>query len=222
MKPDVKSLPVYTRKEELINSITHLAGFVFSLGVLIFFIIFSITNHSEFKHMIPYFIYVLSMMIVFGVSTIYHSSKQGTKARAILRVIDHTDIYFFVFGTYFPLCMYAIADQTFATTVLILEIVFMVVGMILNLLPSDKPILEIIAYIIYIIDGWLIIFFYPFGIGMDFKVFLFILLGGIVYSLGAITYAIGKKRKYFHSLFHVFVVLGAITQFIGIAVLLVK
>ena len=162
------------------------------------------------------------MMIVFGVSTIYHSSKQGTKARAILRVIDHTDIYFFVFGTYFPLCMYAIADQTFATTVLILEIVFMVVGMILNLLPSDKPILEIIAYIIYIIDGWLIIFFYPFGIGMDFKVFLFILLGGIVYSLGAITYAIGKKRKYFHSLFHVFVVLGAITQFIGIAVLLVK
>lgn len=222
MKPDVKNLPTYTRKEELLNSTTHLSGFVFSLGVLIFFIYFSITKHLTFKYMIPYFVYAISMMIVFAVSTIYHSSKQRTKARAVLRVIDHTDIYFFVFGTYFPLCMYAIGNQTFATTVLILEIAFMVSGMILNLVPSDSPILELIAYIIYIIDGWLIIFFYPFGIEMNFTVFLFILIGGFIYTLGAITYAIGKKRKYFHSLFHVFVVFGAITQSFGIVLLLIK
>lgn len=222
MKPDVKNLPIYTRKEELINSITHLVGFVFSLWILIFFIIFSSTKNLEFKFMIPYFVYALSMMVVFAVSTIYHSSKQGTKGRAILRVIDHTDIYFLVFGTYFPLCMYAIGNQTFAMIVLILEIIFMISGMVLNLIPYDSLILEVIAYIIYIIDGWLIIFFYPFGIGMDFNVFLFILIGGIIYSLGAITYAVGKKRKYFHSLFHVFVVLGAITQFFGIAILLIK
>ena len=148
--------------------------------------------------MIPYFIYAFSMMVVFGVSTLYHSSKLKSKCKAILRVIDHSDIYFLIFGTYLPLCLYAIGNQTVATIALILESVFMVAGIVLNIVPVDSKIMKIIAYIIYIIDGWLILFFYPFNIEMDFNVFLFILLGGIIYTIGAILYAIGKKKIYFH------------------------
>lgn len=222
MKPNVNNLPKYTRKEEIVNSITHLVGLVFAFGVLSFFIIFSYTKNLNFTYILPYLVYSLSMIIVFGVSTAYHSSKLSSKTRAVLRVIDHSDIYFFVFGTYFPLCLYAISNQPFATTILNLEIILMILGIILNVIPCNSKILDIISYIIYIIDGWMIIFFYPFGIGMDFLVFLFVLLGGIIYSLGAITYVIGSKRKYFHSIFHVFVVLAAVLQFIGIYFLLVK
>ena len=172
--------------------------------------------------MIPYFVYVLSMMVVFGVSSLYHCSKFNSKYRAILRIIDHSDIYVFVFGTYLPLCLYGVTNTPIAITAIILESVFMIAGIVLNIIPINNKIIKVIAYFIYIVDGWLMIFFYPFGIGMDFYVFLFILLGGVIYSIGAITYAIGKKRKYFHSLFHIFVVLGALTQFVGIYLLLVK
>ena len=222
MKPNVNNLPKYTRKEEIVNSVTHLTGLAFSIGAFIFFIIFSFTKNLKFTYMIPYFVYALSMIIVFLVSTAYHSSKLNSKTRAIFRIIDHSDIYFFVFGTYFPLCLYAISKQSFATTILILQIMFMISGIVLNVIPTNSKVVEIISYLIYIVDGWLIIFFYPFGIGMDFKVFLFILLGGITYTLGAITYVIGSKRKYFHSIFHIFVVLAAVLQFIGIYFLLVK
>ena len=220
MKPSVKTLPNYSKRDEIINSITHLVGFLFGLGVLIFFIIFSLSKNLKFSYMIPYYVYAFSIMVVFGVSTMYHSSKLKSKCKAILRVIDHSDIYFLIFGTYLPLCLYAIGNHTVATIALILESVFMVAGIVLNVIPIDSKIMKIIAYIIYIIDGWLILFFYPFNIGMDFNVFLFILLGGVIYTIGAILYAIGKKKIYFHSIFHVFVLLGAATQFVGIYFLL--
>lgn len=222
MKPSVETLPNYSKRDEIINSLTHLVGFVFGLGLLIFFIIFSITKNLKFGYMIPYFVYAISMMVVFGVSTIYHSAKLKSKAKAVLRVIDHSDIYFLIFGTYLPLCLYGITNTTVMITAIILESVFMIAGIVLNVIPIDNNIMKLIAYIIYIIDGWLMLFLYPFGIGMDFYVFLFVLLGGVIYTIGAILYAIGKKKIYFHSIFHVFVLLGAITQFIGVYLLLTK
>lgn len=92
MKPDVNTLPTYSTKEEIFNTLTHGIGFLFSIGVLVFFIIFSITKNLQFTYMIPYFVYVLSMMVVFGVSSLYHCSKFNSKYRAILRIIDHSDI----------------------------------------------------------------------------------------------------------------------------------
>ena len=222
MKPSVETLPNYSKRDEIINSLTHLVGFVFGLGLLIFIIIFSFTKNLKFGYIIPYFVYVISMMVVFGVSTIYHSAKLKSKAKAVLRVIDHSDIYFLIFGTYLPLCLYGITNTSVMITAIILESVFMIAGIVLNVIPIDNNIMKLIAYIIYVIDGWLMLFLYPFGIGMDFYVFLFVLLGGVIYTIGAILYAIGKKKIYFHSIFHVFVLLGAITQFIGVYLLLTK
>ena len=222
MKPNANNLPSYSSKEEILNTITHLLGLAFALGLFIFFIVFNISKSTTFASMIPYYIYALSMAIVFGVSSAYHSSKFNSKTRAILRIIDHSDIYFFVFGTYLPLCLFGVTNHTIMIVAIVLESVFMVAGILLNVIPTNSKIVEIIAYIIYIVDGWLMLFLYPFGIGMDFNVFLWVLIGGIIYTLGAITYGIGKKRKYFHSLFHVFVLFGAIAQFVGIYLLLIK
>ena len=111
MNLDVKSLPNYSKNEEILNTFTHVLGFIFSLGVLLFFIIFNSVNHLSFSYMIPYYVYVLSMMIVFGVSSLYHCSKFESKYRAVLRIIDHSDIYLFVFGTYLPLCLYGITNE---------------------------------------------------------------------------------------------------------------
>ena len=222
MKPNTNNLPSYTRKEEILNTITHLLGLAFALGLFVFFIIFNISKSITFTKMIPYYIYALSMAVVFAISSAYHSSKFNSKTRAILRIIDHSDIYFFVFGTYLPLCLFGVTNHTIMVVAIVLQSVFMVTGILLNVIPTNSKAVEIIAYIIYLVDGWLMLFLYPFEIGMDFKVFLWILIGGVIYTIGAITYGIGKKRKYFHSLFHVFVLLGAISQFVGICLLLIK
>ena len=220
MTLDVKRLPTYSHQEEIMNTITHLVGLLFGIGTLIFFIVYQITHKCQFSFMFPFYTYSMVMMIVFFVSSFYHSSKFGSKRRAISRIIDHCDIYAFVAATYFPICMYGIENKPIAIAILIVEVVLMLLGIILNVIPTNSKAIKIITYLIYIIDGWILIFFYPFGIGLEFYVFLFVLLGGIIYSIGAITYAIGSKKAWLHSVFHIFVVLAAMTQFVGILFLL--
>ena len=220
MTADKKHLPTYSLGEEIMNSITHLVGLFFGIATLIFFIIFNVTHDVSFSFMIPFYIYSLIMMMVFFISSFYHSSKFGSKRRAVARIIDHCDIYAFVAATYFPICVHGLTNQSAAIAIMVIEVSLALAGIILNLIPTNSKAISIITYFIYIIDGWLMIFFYPFNVGLKFNVFLFVLLGGIVYTIGAITYAIGSKRKWFHSIFHVFVVLAAMTQFVGILFLL--
>lgn len=216
MTANPKRLPTYSRGEEIANSISHLIGFLFAISTLVFFFIESFIHHLGFIYMLPYYVYSLCMMMVFFVSSLYHSSKFGSKRRAVTRIIDHCDIYAFVVATYFPICVYGLTNKSMSTMIMIIEVALAIAGIVINLIPKNNKVLSLIAYIIYIIDGWLMIVFYPFGSGLAFKPFLFILLGGIVYSVGAVTYAIGSKKKWFHTIFHIFVVLAAITQFIGI------
>lgn len=216
MGTDVNSLPKYTRKEEIMNSLTHLVGLIFGLGTLIFFIVYQLRNNLSFSYMLPFYVYSICMMMVFFVSTFYHSSPLGSKKRAIARIIDHCDIYVFVAATYLPICVHGLENRTAAIIIMIIEAILAIMGVLFNAIPNQSKAIKIISYFIYLVDGWLLIFFFPFGIGISFNVFIFILIGGIVYSIGAITYALGKKRIWFHSLFHAFVVAAAVLQFIGI------
>ena len=216
MTATVESLPKYTRREEFMNAITHGIGFLFAISTLIFFIFYTIIHQVSFAYMFPFYVYSFFMMMVFFVSSFYHSSKFGSKRRAITRIIDHCDIYAFVAATYFPICVHGMQNASIALAIMIIEVILAIFGIVLNLIPSNSKVVKIISYLIYIIDGWILIIFFPFDIGIEFNVFLYVLLGGIVYSIGAIVYAFGSKKEWFHSIFHVFVVLAAILQFVGI------
>ena len=221
MTADTKKLPTYSHGEEIMNSITHLVGLFFAIGTLVFFVIFQSLNQKSFLFTLPFYIYSLIMMMVFFVSSFYHSSKFESKRRAISRIIDHCDIYAFVAATYLPICVHGIANQSVAIAIMVIEVILAIAGIVLNVVPNNSKTIKIITYLIYLIDGWILIIFYPFNIGLSFNVFLFVLLGGIIYSLGAITYAIGGKKKWFHSVFHIFVVLAAMMQFVGILMLII-
>ena len=211
-----KKLPKYTFGEEIFNSITHGMGFLFSLGILIFFIIFEVVHHIPFKNMYPFYIYDITMMIVFTFSTLYHTSKFNSTYRVVARTIDHSDIYLFVAGTYFPICMIGVVPFKLGLIMAIVEFALAIFGILANAIPNNVKFLKITAYIAYIIQGWLLLIFLPFGAKVASNVFWPILIGGIAYTIGAIIYAVGKKHKYLHSVFHIFVVLGAVIQFIGI------
>ena len=220
MSLNINKLPKYSFKNEIGNSISHGIGFLFSLSVLIFFIIHNIVNHLSFIEMAPFYFYVLTMMIVFLNSTLYHTSKFNSKYRVIIRIIDHCDIYLFVAGTYLPICLLDIVPHNIGIIMMIVEFLFAIYGILANAIPNNSKFLKISSYLVYVVQGWLLLFFLPFGITYTFNMFLFILIGGVVYTFGAITYAIGKKKPIYHTIFHIFVVVAAIIQFIGIYYLL--
>lgn len=219
MAINLKKLPFYSNGEESVNVISHFLGFLFSLGVLGYFISVNVIRRLAFLYMLPYYVYSLSMMIVFFVSSFYHFQKQGSVAKAVSRIIDHSDIYLLVAGTYTPICIYGATFIPAGLSMLIIEWAISIVGMLLVIFGLNNKICSLISHILYIILGWLIIFFIYF-IDTKSKMFLFILLGGLAYSIGAILYAIGKKKKWFHSIFHFFILLAAVLQFIGLYFLL--
>lgn len=216
MTADVELLPKYTKEEEIYNSSTHFIGALFGLATLITFIVLGINKGYSFLHMIPFYTYSIFMIAMFFVSGYYHSRKFNSKSRAITRIVDHSDIYAFVAATYFPICMYGIANSTIAYVILGIQVGLGLTGIILSVIPNDSRLIKFFTFLIYIIQGWLLIFFYPFNIGIEFLVFLFILIGGIAYTVGSILYGIGRYKRWSHTWFHAFVLIAAVLQFVGI------
>ena len=220
MTADVNLLPKYTKHEEIYNASTHFIGALFGLGTLITFIVIGIIKEYSFLHMIPFYIYSLAMITMFFVSGFYHSRRFNSHSRAITRIVDHSDIYAFVAATYFPICMYGVTNQVASIVMISIQVTLAIVGIILNIVPSNSRAVKIITFLIYIVQGWLLIFFYPFDIGIPFMCFIFVLVGGIAYTIGSILYAIGRYKRWSHTIFHIFVLIAAVLQFVGIFFLL--
>ena len=219
MTANIELLPKYTKGEEIQNSISHFLGAIFAIGTFITFFILGIHKGHSFVHMLPFFAYSSFMFLMFFVSGFYHSRPFNSYSRAYSRIIDHCDIYAFVAATYLPICIYGITNTSYTISLLIIEVSLGITGIILNLIPKETRLTKVITFIIYIIQGWAIILFYPFNSGLPQLSFIYILIGGIIYTIGSILYGIGHYKKWSHTIFHYFVLLAAVSQFIGILLL---
>lgn len=209
----MKEMPKYTLGEEIVNAITHGLGALFGIVALVFTIIFSIKNNNTIG-LVSSIIYGVSMILMFTISCVYHSLSPKIKGKRVLRVIDHCDIYTFIAGCYTPFCLSSIRG---VTGWVLFGIIWLcaVIGVILNSISLEKY--KIPSFIMYLIMGWMIIFSFKSLLRcLSIPGIKLLLLGGIIYTIGAILYLIGSKIKYFHSVFHVFVLLGAISQFFSI------
>lgn len=205
--------PKYTLGEEIVNAITHGIGAIFGVVALVLTIVFSIKNKNTIG-LVSSIIYGVSMIFMFTSSCIYHALSPRIKGKKIMRIIDHCDIYVFIAGCYTPFCLSTIGGVK-GWIIFGINWACAIIGIILNSINLEK--FKIPAFLIYLIMGWMIIFSFeslslnlaPMGIKL-------LLLGGIIYTLGAVFYLIGAKKRYIHSVFHIFVLLGAISQFFSI------
>lgn len=205
--------PKYTLGEEIVNAITHGIGAIFGVVALVLTIVFSIKNKNTIG-LVSSIIYGVSMIFMFTSSCIYHALSPRIKGKKIMRIIDHCDIYVFIAGCYTPFCLSTIGGAK-GWIIFGINWACAIIGIILNSINLEK--FKIPAFLIYLIMGWMIIFSFeslslnlaPMGIRL-------LLLGGIIYTLGAVFYLIGVKKRYIHSVFHIFVLLGAISQFFSI------
>lgn len=202
-------LPKYKLSEELINSISHGIGSILSIVAFILCIIKANSGLAIFS----VFFYCISSFILYLMSCLYHALKHNN-AKRIFRIIDHCSIYLLIAGTYTPvvlLTLKPILGWTIFSTVWIMAII----GIVLNAIDLKK--FKVISMILYLVMGWCIIFsFKELWNSMNHIGIYLLLLGGIMYTLGAILYGLGKKKKYMHSIFHIFCVIASICFFLSI------
>ena len=208
-------LPDYTRGEEIMNMVTHIVGG--GLGILVLLLcIWKTVLTKNIAGIVGSAIYGGAMIILYTMSSIYHGLRPGT-GKKVMQVIDHCTIYFLICGTYTPILLAAFLPVYPALGWGLLGAEWALAILAGTLTAIDLKKYNVFSMICYIAMGWGIIFFLPQAIAVLTRPgFLLLLSGGIVYTLGAILYGIGSKTHWFHSVFHIFVVLGSVLQFLAI------
>ena len=205
---------MYTKGEDIANSITHGLGILFGIVALVILLVFSI-NKEDTISIVAFSIYGACLILMYLSSTLYHSIK-NEKAKRILRVFDHSSIYLFIAGTYTPIALLTMEGKLrIGIMIGIWSIaIFGVIFKITTFGKFDKY--KGISLAIYIGMGWLSIFTIKPMIRMtSLNFFLWILGGGLVYTIGTIFYSI-KKIPYNHAIWHLFVLGGTVLHFMGI------
>lgn len=209
-----RCLPDYTRGEECMNMVTHIAGG----GLAVIGSIFCILKacRMEPSDVIGAVIYCVSLIGVYTMSSVYHGLRTDT-SKKVMQVIDHCAIYFLIAGTYTPIMVtgFLPAFPRVGWGLLILE--WGLAALSVTLTAIDLKKYKVFSMVCYIFMGWSIIFFLPQAmIVMTKPGFYCLLAGGIAYTIGAVLFGLGKKLRWMHGVFHIFVILGSLFQYLAI------
>ncbi len=210
-----RKLPNYTRGEETFNMVSHIVGGALGIVVLVLCVVKSSINGNVYG-IVSSAIYGSTMIMLYTMSSLYHGLRHEM-SKKVFQVLDHCAIYFLIAGTYMPITLGAVREINPALGWTLFGIEWGLAALATTLTAIDIKKYEVFSMICYICMGWLIIGFFNIALeALTLNGLLFMLAGGILYTLGAILYGIGKKRKYAHNIFHVFVFAGSLVQFFGV------
>ena len=197
-------LPTYTKGEEIFNMTSHIVGGAFGIVATVLCVVFAAIHHNVYG-VISGAIYGASMIILYTMSSIYHGLHRN-KAKKVFQVLDHCTIFLLIAGSYTPFALCTFREYNTALGWSLFGI---------NAIDLKKY--KVFSMICYLAMGWCIIIKLPLLvqlIGIPGTVLL--VSGGIAYTIGAVLYGVGKKHKYIHSIFHLFIVLASVLQFLSI------
>ena len=206
-------LPDYTKGEEIFNMTSHIVGGSFGIVALVLCIVFAAIHHNGYG-VVSSSIYGVMMIILYTMSSIYHGLKPERKAKKVFQVLDHCSIFLLIAGSYTPFCLVTFREYNAVLGWTIFGIIWAIaiLGITLNAVDIKKY--KVFSMICYLGMGCCIIFtakLLPKLLGIPGLVLL--VSGGIAYTVGAILYGLGRKKRYMHSIFHLFILLGSILQF---------
>ncbi len=212
-KLEDRELPSYTKGEEIANMVTHIIGGVIGIVAIVLCSIFAKNAYGVISGVI----FGVSMLILYTMSSIYHGLSPKVKGKKVLQILDHCTIFLLIAGSYTPFALCTLREYHTGMGWTIFGIIWAVavLGMVLNSIDLKKY--KIFSMICYLAMGWCIIVkinVLPALLSM--KGFSLLLAGGIVYTLGAICYIIGKKHKYIHTVFHICVLIASFLHFLCI------
>ncbi len=209
-----RTLKRYTLGEEIFNSVSHGAGAALSVGGTVLLIVMS-AAHGSGLALGCSIVYGVSLIVLYTMSTLYHAITQP-KVKEILRIFDHTSIFFLIAGSYTPFCLIALRGNERGLAVVIAVWACAVLGIVLNAIDLKKT--EKLGTVLYVIMGWsIVVAFRDIVQAIPEPAFYLLLSGGISYTAGLIFYAM-KNIKYMHGVWHLFVLAGSVLHYLCIAI----
>lgn len=208
-------LPDYTKGEEIFNTISHSIGAVFGIVALLTCLFVSISKQNIWE-ITASIIYGSSLILLYTMSSVYHGLPKSM-AKKVLQVIDHCTIYLLIAGTYTPVMLCAIRPVSPVWSWTILSLVWgcAIIAAIFTAIDLKKY--AKFSMFCYIGMGWCVVLaIKPTIQAIPISGILWLFIGGISYTVGAILYGIGKKHRYVHSIFHLFVIAGSVFQYLAI------
>jgi len=206
------TIPKYSLSEELISAISHGIGALLGITALVLCIVISAIHGSAIA-VVASCIYGITLILLYTMSTLYHSLKVNN-AKRVFRIIDHCSIYLLIAGSYTPFTLITLKG---VWGWLIFGIIWAsaILGIVFNAIDIKK--FKKISMVLYLVMGWMVLFaIKPLIKALAKPGLVLLVIGGILYTVGAIFYGIGRNKKYMHSVFHVFVLAGSIFQFFSI------
>ena len=204
------------------SSITHFIGFICAILATPCLLIYASARHIGLAGLVSLSVFMISMVLLYGASTAYHTFIVQSHTEKILKRIDHMMIFVLIAGSYTPVCA-MVLPQPIGTILLAVIWGLAFAGMVLKLFWVTCP--KWFSSIIYIAMGWACVFVMPqLYVSLPRQAFLLLALGGIIYTIGGVIYAM--KLKVFnerfpkfgsHEVFHVCVMLGSLCHYFAIA-----
>ncbi len=210
-------LPDYTKGEEIFNMVSHIVGGALGIAALVLCVVKSAMKGNAWG-VVSSSIYGASLIILYTMSSVYHGLHKNM-GKKVMQVIDHCTIYFLIAGTYMPVLLVGVRPEYPGWAWTIFGVVWglSILAAVFTAIDHNKY--RRLSMICYIAIGWcIVIAAKPTLASIGWPAALWILGGGVSYTIGAVIYAAGKKKgkRYMHSVFHLFVLAGSILQFFGI------
>ncbi|PLX16250.1 MAG: hemolysin III [Candidatus Muiribacterium halophilum] len=197
---------------ERFNTITHLIGAVCSFIAVIVLVVLVSLKGDPWK-IVSFSIYGATLFFLYLFSTLYHNNTG--KCKKVLRILDHNSIYILIAGTYTPFSLVLLRGG-WGFTIFGISWGLAVMGIILDVVFRNSKSRKV-SLIIYTAMGWLIVIaLKPLLSKLVMSGFILLLLGGIFYTVGIIFYVLGRKRPYYHGVWHLFVLTGSVFHYLTI------
>ena len=196
--------------------VTHIVGGALGVVALVLFPVVGVRHHSAWS-VVSGTVFAFTLLVLYAISSIYHGLSPRLFGKRVMQVLDHCSIYLLIAGTYTPitLCTLRAHDPALGWALFGAVWALAVLGITFNAIDLKKY--DRFSMACYLLMGWAIVM----RIGLVRQLlgpggFWLLLSGGLAYTVGAVLYVIGRKRRYAHSAFHVFVVIGSLLHFLCI------
>lgn len=195
-----------------VSGLIHFIGAELSIAALVV-MVYLASVHGTATTVVSFVIFGACLILLYSASTIYHLLPEGTKARRVLRYIDHVMIYVLIAGTYTPICLVALRG-IFGWVLFGMIWGIAGFGIVITCLWFDVP--RKISTAFYIAMGWMVVIAtVPLAKAVSWGGVFLLVIGGVMYTVGGVIYGLKKpdfKLKYFgfHEIFHVFIILGSL------------
>ena len=198
------------KNEELWNGLTHFTGVILTvIGIpLLFYFDNKLTSQST----LSIILFSFGLLLVYSSSSVYHFVI-NPKLKKKFQILDHISIYYLILGSYAPVCLITLYEYS-GINIFITVLILSIIGTLIKLFFTGR--FQIFSLLLYLAMGWLIVIDINFLFELlNIEAKLLLIIGGLSYTLGTIFYSL-DKIKYFHSIWHLFVLAGSVSHYLMI------